>query len=277
MVIRERQSLRAMSLLSILSLSACAHLERKEPAPNWEKDSKIGMSAARKGDYQTAVRFHSRAVQEAVRFGDNDPRLIQSLNSLGDAFEHQRRLAEAQITYIAALKRQEKLFGADSISLVPTLESVVRVTCADGKCGSTLPYLKQLLSIRKKQLGPFHRQSLVTMQLIGEAYEKEGKFDLALKSFQEKASLTKKYFGADDLAVLNCSANIARILIKQKQYSKAEKLLKQMLQVEEKYDWKDSPIVEATISKYREVLKLTGRSAQAAGIVYRPKKKTGFF
>jgi tetratricopeptide (TPR) repeat protein len=244
---------------------------------NWAKDSQAGKSAASKGDYQTAVRFHSRALQEAVRFGDNDPRLIQSLNNLGDAFEHERRLGEAQITYIAALKREQKLFGPDSMSLVPTLDSINRVTCADGRCGSALPYLKQLLSIRKKNLGPFDRDSLATMQMLAETYEKEGKLDQALKCFEEKTAIVKTHFASDDLVVLNCSANLARVLIKRKEYGKAEKLLKHMLLVEEKYDWTNSPIVDSTIRNYRDVLRLTGRSGQAAGIVYRPKKKTKFF
>jgi tetratricopeptide (TPR) repeat protein len=246
----------------------------KEPESDktWAKDSQIGINAAAKGDYRTAVRFHSRALQEAVQYGDNDPRVIQSLNDLANAFAHEKRLSEAQITYIAALKRQEKLLGADSIALVPTLNSIIRVTCADGRCGTTLPYIKQLLAIRQKRLGVSHRDSLLTMQLLGETYEKEGKLDLALKCFQEKTELTKNQFGSGDLAVLNCSSNVARILIKKKEYAKAEKLLKHMLDVEEKYDWKNSPVVDSTINNYRNVLKLTGRPAQAAAIIYRPKK-----
>ena len=264
-------------LLVSFCLLGCTSARQVEPIERWASDTDIGAKAFQKGDYQMAVRYYSRALQEAVRFGDQDPRVIQSLNNLADAFGQEQRLQEAQITYKAVLIRQQRLFGSDSMTLVPTLNNIVRVTCADGKCGSTLPYLQQLLSIRNKNLGPSHRDSLVTLQLIGEAYEKEGKLDKALKYFQEEASIAKRYLGGENLTTLNSSANVARIMIKRKQYAAAERILKDMLHSEEKYDWANSPIVNTTLSSYRELLRLTGRSAEAAKIVYRPKRKAVSF
>jgi tetratricopeptide (TPR) repeat protein len=269
----ERRLLGTISLLISFGLSACANVEKGGPNERWESASQAGAKAAKAGDYKVAERHYSKAVQEALHLGDNDPHLVQSLNDLASTFAQEKRLGEAQVTYLAVLKRQEHLFGADAPQLVPTLNNIVRVTCAGGKCGSALPYLERLLSIRKKSLGLYHPDSLLTLQLIGETYEKEGKLDKALDYFQQEVSAKKKLLGRQNLVVVSSSMNVVRVLKAQGDYARAEKLLKEMLDTEEKYDLGRSQLVDSTIKSYQDLLRRTGRATEATRLTYRSRRK----
>ena len=257
-------------------MSACTKAETGGPQEHWQRACEAGNEAAKKGRYKTAERHYSRAVQEAVAFGDNDPRLIQSLNELALTFSHEKRLEEAQITYLAVLKRQEHNFGRDSLELVPVLNKIVQVTCSGGKCGATIPYLKQLLAIRAKHLGLTHHDALLTLSLIGESYERDGNFDKAIEYFQRRMALEKTCYGADSMPVLTTTVNVVRVLEKKGDTQKAEKLLKHVLAVEQKNDWSGSSLVETTLDEYRQLLSKLGRSEEAARLTYHPVKKTAF-
>lgn len=267
---------RRCCLLLIFVLSACTKVETGGPQQRWQRASEAGSEAARKKRFKTAERHYSRAVQEAVAFGDNDPRLIQSLNDLAITFSHEKRMEEARITYLAVLKRQEHNFGRDSLELVPVLNRIVQLTCSGGKCGATIPYLKQLLSIRTEHLGPTHHDALLTLSLIGESYEKEGNFDKSIDYFQRRIALEKTCYGAESMAVLSTKLNVARVLAKKGDNLGAEKLFKNILAVEQKNDWSGSRLVEGTLDDYRQLLRKLGRSEEAARLSYRPVKKTAF-
>ena len=79
-------------LLGILCLACFAVAQETA----WEKYNRAGIEAARRGNYAEAEKQWSAALQEAEKFGPEDPRLAQSLGNLGVVYRFQGKYAEAE-------------------------------------------------------------------------------------------------------------------------------------------------------------------------------------
>ncbi len=77
----------------------------------WETNTAAGYEAYEQGDYAEAEKAWSAALQEAEKFGPEDPRLAESLGNLGVAYRDQGKYAEAEPLFKRSLSITEKALG----------------------------------------------------------------------------------------------------------------------------------------------------------------------
>lgn len=126
-----------------------------------------------------------------------------------------RNWTESQKFYRQILSIKEKEYGSiEDPRLVGSLNDIVRVTCVDGKCFDTMPYLKRLLQIRLKTPGPQSEDVAITYVLMAEAYEKGGKFREAQDYFNKALVVREKVYGKSSNEYLATKFNLVRVLEK---------------------------------------------------------------
>jgi len=175
----------------------------------WSKDSSAARAAFKLNDFAKAEKLCKKALLDTRSFKENDPRVAQSLDDLAQVYARERKFDDARPLFMRVLKIKEAKYGKDSPELINPLNDVVRVTCAGGACYDTIPPLKRLLSIRRK-VDPNSRDIPINLLLIGEAYEKRGKYPEAMDYFQQCVVAEKLRSGHSPM-VGTLARNIERV------------------------------------------------------------------
>jgi tetratricopeptide (TPR) repeat protein len=205
---------RLFTFLVLVSIAAPQQL-RASSTDQWSQLRAAGIEAAGKKDYANAEKQFQDAVNVTATFKKSDPRVTTSLEDLAGLYARRKKFADARTTYLKILKNKESLYGKDNPILIPRLNDVIKVTCAGGLCYNTIPELKRLLLIRQKAFGANSTDVPITLQVIGEAYEKHNDYAEALKYFRQAVSVQKNISGANSVMVTALNKNVDRILNKQ--------------------------------------------------------------
>lgn len=147
--------------------------------------------------------------QTQVYAAESNNANVKNLDDKAQALARQRKFDEARPLFLRVLKIKEAKFGKESHELIQPLNDVVRVTCAGGACYDTIPYLKRLLSIRRKT-EPGSRDIPINLLLIGEAYEKRKAYPEAMDYFKQAALAEKERTGPGPM-VATLARNIERV------------------------------------------------------------------
>jgi tetratricopeptide (TPR) repeat protein len=144
---------------------------------------------------------------------DNDAVLnkIADLNKKAEELVKQKRFTQARSVYQNVLKQTEAQYGPDHPMLIQPLNNIVRVSCVGRQCFETIPELKRMLAIRQKAYGKDSRDVPVNLLLLGEAYEKEQKYDEALTYFQQAVESEKRRSGGNSSYAQSLARNINRV------------------------------------------------------------------
>ncbi len=90
---------------------------------SWESNNEAGREAYRQGNYAEAEKQWLVALQEAEKFGPEDPRLATSLNNLVELYHDQGKYTVAELLYKRLLTISEKALGAEHPDVAQTLEN----------------------------------------------------------------------------------------------------------------------------------------------------------
>lgn len=175
----------------------------------WQKDSVAAQAAFKANDFSLAERLARKALADTRSMKDNDVRIIESAETLGQVYLRQRKFDEARPLFMRVLRWKEAKYGKDSPELIQPLNDVVRVTCAAGACYDTIPYLKRLLAIRKR-VDPKSRDIPITLLLIGEAYEKREAYPEAMDYFKQATLAEKQRIGSGPM-IATLARNVERV------------------------------------------------------------------
>jgi len=154
---------------------------------------------------------------------------LDQLNQQAKSYADHKQWGKAQQSYKEILKRRQKEYGSDDFRLDKPLSDVVRVTCIDGKCAATVPYLKQILQIRQKHFGPVHPLVATTLLLLGEAYEKMNDYENACAFFRQTAQMQATLTGKDSQMTIGTRLNTIRVLKEKGDYIGANKEVQECL------------------------------------------------
>lgn len=181
-------------LFACLALGTFSAVQAKEPANElkWNATIQSARKAMSEGDTNRAEKLFKQSVEQAAAFGNTDQRLIASMMELAALYKKQRKLIAARDVLVRVLPLKESLYGKESPELIPTLNAIIAAGCAADRCYDGIPYLKRLLAIRQKAYGKDSKDIPVTLLLIGEAYEKQNKFDLAISYFKQASDCAKR-------------------------------------------------------------------------------------
>ena len=106
-------------LLGILCLTSFAVAQDAA----WQKYFKAGTEAYQQGQYAEAEEQLVAALEEAEKFGEQDPSLAFSLNALGLVYRDQGQNAKAEPLYRRSLVIREKALGPEHPDVAQSLEN----------------------------------------------------------------------------------------------------------------------------------------------------------
>ena len=90
---------------------------------SWEDRMRAGSKAYQRGDYKQAESHLRAGLDDAKKFGPNDPRLAANLNNLAELYRVQGHYAKAEPLYQRSLTILEKALGPEHPKVATSLEN----------------------------------------------------------------------------------------------------------------------------------------------------------
>ena len=98
-----------------------------------------------------------------------------TVNSLGNLYADQGKLAEAEQMYVRALQGYEKALGPKHTSTLHTVNNLGLLYAKQGKLAEAEQMYVRALQGKEEALGPKHTSTLVTVNSLGLLYADQGK------------------------------------------------------------------------------------------------------
>ena len=197
---------------SLLSLSTCVFNQDTLQETLWDAYIDEGSKAYSEQDFAEAEKQYVAALKEAEKFGPQDARLINSLDSLASLYEAQGKWVEAEPLYQRTVAIQENLLGLEHPDVADNLNNLAIVYKAQGKYSEAEPLYKRALAIREKANGPDHPDVAESLDNLAMVYKTEGNYVEAETLYKRSLAMWENALGPEHLKVGTTLENYASLL-----------------------------------------------------------------
>jgi Tfp pilus assembly protein PilF len=118
----------------------------------WQLCTNLGLKALSEKNTREAEEFLATALAEAEKFKRGDPRLLESIINLANAYFHMGKVAEAEQMSRYGLNIAEALFGSTHLETARVLHNLGCYQSAQHKQSEACDNLERALEIRQKVL-----------------------------------------------------------------------------------------------------------------------------
>ena len=216
-----------------------------------------------------AALIEAQKVEAGVkaRFGVNHPNYAVALHNLANAYNAQRKYAEAEGLYKRALAIREKALGEDHPNVARTLNDLGFVYTEQGKYGEAEELHKRALAISEKALGRDHPDVAGALNNLAVLYLNQGRYIDAEPLYQRSLAILEKALGRDHPDVAGSLNNFATLYENQSRYADAEPLYQRSLAIREKTLGRDHPDFAQSLNDLARLYQEQGRFADALPLV----------
>jgi len=157
---------------------------------------KLGLYADAERNLEKALEIHLK------QMGDDDPRVVKSINRLGWVKFRQGQFEESESLYRWALEIQDES-GVSPLDMAETLHNLSVVNWQQGRNGEAEPYALQALDIRQSVLGPTHPDIANSLNNLAIVYRRMGRLNEALDFSLRSLEMRERSLGLDhpDIAI----------------------------------------------------------------------------
>ncbi len=148
-------------------------------APSWEQLMSAGVRAYRQGDFDGALDAFGLARDMAEGLPEGDPRLRESLFSVGRVLAQRGRAEEAEAALRRAIALEEKALGPDHPEVATSINLLAETLGLRRDYAKAEPLFLRALAIRERALGPEHPDVAAVLTNLGTLYRFQGRFTTA--------------------------------------------------------------------------------------------------
>lgn len=175
--------------------------------------------------YVEAETAAKRAVEIAKRIlPPNSEGIHDSLENLGAIYLAQAKFSDSKATYGEALAMLESKHGADSVTLVPTLEQLAIVNFNLKQLVQAEALLLRALVIREKTHGRTHAQVAASLERLANFYEVQRDYAKA-ESYLRRAIANYETTNLNTNELQTARVKLATILLLDKREAEADEIL----------------------------------------------------
>jgi tetratricopeptide (TPR) repeat protein len=248
-------------------LTSSRAAQTQDPEGPWRALVLQALHAAGVKDYPKAEQAFLKAVQEAGRFGPDDPRLGTTLNSLGLVYRAEKKYADAEGVYRRALVIMEAAYG-DSIDVGNVDFNIAGVMFDQGHQVEALPNLRRTLSIYERFLGAESVKTGAVLCMEGDTYRLMKRFPESETALRRCADIREANGGLIENGPLaDALHSLALTLIDEGKFSAAEPRLRIAEKIRERTLGITSPLLAETMEDHASVLKELGRAKEAGNLL----------
>jgi len=270
--------LAASTVVAVL-LSA-PRADAQKPDDAWKNLLVEALAAAGAHDYPRAEQTLQKTLQEALRFGPEDPRLGTTLNSSGLVYRAEKKFAEAEAAWRRALVILEKSYPADSLDIANVNFNIASVLFDQGRQTEALPFIRKTLGPYEKLLGGSSVKTAAALCMEGDALRLLKDFGEAEGPLRRCADIREANGGIRNTEFADALYSLALTLVGEGKFVMAEPRFTLAEKIRENTLGITSPLLAQTMEDHAALLKSMGRDQEAGKLlvisaaIRRSQKKT---
>ncbi len=233
----------------------------------------LGITSGNMGNYGEALDWYEQtvALQEAA-LGPDDHYLAMTLGGYGFTLLDVGRLADAHAALERSLAIFERKFGASHPDLRAPLTGLAKVAIAEGRYADADALMARTRQIVDSQLPADHPDVLRTIVSSGELYAAAGDWETARAYFAQGLEGLER-IGLDHPYAAPALSGMAATQTAAGEYGEAETNYLRAIAIHERDGHGDhKPALAAVLDGYAHLLRLTGRTAEAADQAARARR-----
>ncbi|MGA2340579.1 MAG: serine/threonine-protein kinase [Terracidiphilus sp.] len=183
------------------------------------------------GHYSIADSLDRRALDiDRQIYGPVHPHLADALSDLGGFQEILGNYDESERYFRQALEIVQSWYGSDHPATAWQMSRLAQTLQNEGKYEEEARLLQQALPIEERAYGTVHPKVAVVLGLLVDEEERQGKLDKAESDLIRMLSIERTVYGEKHPSVTTVMANLANLYLEKKQYVRAEKLYREVVQ-----------------------------------------------
>ncbi|PMD21094.1 TPR-like protein [Hyaloscypha hepaticicola] len=199
----------------------------------------------------------------------NDNPYLASLHNLGNLYQNQDRLTEAEAVYKQALVGYEKVLGTEHISTLHTVRNLGQLYQVQGRLAEAEAMYKRALVGYEKALGTEHVSALVTVDNLGNLYQNQDRFAEAEAMYKRSLMGKEKALSTEHTSTLDTVNNLGILCLNQGRLAEAEAMYQRALMGYEKVLGTEHVSTLVTVDNLGNLYQKQGRFAEAEAMYKR--------
>jgi serine/threonine-protein kinase len=183
------------------------------------------------GHYSIADSLDRRALEiDRQIYGPVHPHLADALSDLGGTQEILGNYSESEKYFRQALEIVQSWYGSEHPATAWQMTRLAGALDAEEKYDEGARLLHQALPIEERAYGTVHPKVAVILGLLVDEEERQGKLGQAESDLTRMLSIERTVYGEMHPSVTTVIANLAHLYLEEKQYVRAEKLYREVVQ-----------------------------------------------
>ena len=184
------------------------------------------------GLYPEARKQEERALDLYRRaLGAENPKTLQTMNSLGHAATLQGKYAEAEALLSQTAEIMRRVLGPEHPDSLSAMYNLGALYDNQGKYAQAEVLFKHILEARRRALGPEHRSTLASMNGLANAFSEQGKYAQAEALYTQILDISRRVLGPEHPNTLLAISNLALNYEMEGKFTEAETLFRQALDI----------------------------------------------
>jgi tetratricopeptide (TPR) repeat protein len=186
-------------------------------------------------DRNSSFLIDTVALQEQIQnlqtLDANSPLLGSLYNSLGNAYKDKIQYADAEASYVKALKLSEFQIGIDHPNTADSLNNLAELYRSQGRYSEAEPLYLRSLQIIEQELGADHPDTATSLNNLAGLYESQGCYSEAEPLYLRSLQIREQQLGADHPDTATSLFNLAVLYHNLKLHPQALRLIQQAIQI----------------------------------------------
>jgi tetratricopeptide (TPR) repeat protein len=189
------------------------------------------------GRTEDAIRMYDEVLAlRRSRQGSDHPHTLSAMSYLGAAYLQAGQTSRAVQLHEAALGLMRRTLSPSHPDILQTMDRLAVAYEKSGQIGRAVQLHEETLGLMKAKLGPDHPDTLTSMNNLAVAYYRAGRTEQAIEIFEALLESSKSKLGPDHPETLISMNNLARAYLQATAWTKAERTLRECLDLREKQD-----------------------------------------
>ncbi len=179
---------------------------------SWDRLKQEAEQAGSRGDFTTASSIWFQALEQLDNVGDEDTRLLITLDQLADSLANMGKPAQAVPPREYLVHLREKALGTLHIEVANSLNSLTELYYSMGEFEKAQPLSERIMQIYEKNFGSNHLGLAMIGTFLALIYHGQGDYDKAEEFYQIAMTIKQKVLGYNHPEVGFLMENYAGLL-----------------------------------------------------------------
>lgn len=194
-------------------------------SPNWDRLRSAAEQATQQGDFAAAEAQWMAALEEADRFGPQDPRTSFTVDRLADILYRQQKYEEAEPLFKMSLEMRISIHGDRHLDVAASLNNLADMYVSQHRYDEAEPLQMRVLEMYESLFGQEHPGVALITTNLAITYHEQGRLEQAENLYKRAIYIKQKLYGYKHPEVDDVTQRYASLLVAANRNEEAQKLL----------------------------------------------------